>query len=74
MHAEEYRRTVRDSTIEYLRDHTSQTERKELMKKALNEWLRERFAEFGWFSFKVLAAAVFVAVMYVYLTSQGWRR
>lgn len=72
--AEEYRQISKQAIIEYLRDHTSVEERKEVFKSALNDWLKERFAEFGWFSFKALAVVAFTVVMYLWLYMGGWHR
>ena len=74
MTGDDYRRNVREAMIEYLKDHTTQQERKDLFKSALSEWLRERFAEFGWFSFKTLAVVAFGAAMYMWLIMGGFRK
>jgi len=71
---DEYRLISKQAIIEYLRDHTSVEERKEVFKSALNEWLKERFAEFGWFSFKALAVVAFGVVMYLWLILNGWHK
>ena len=72
--ADEYRRVSREAIIEYLRDHVTIEERKSVFKAALSEWLRERFAEFGWFSFKALAAVSFAVVMYMWIIMNGWHK
>ncbi len=72
--ADEYRQLSKQAIIEYLRDHTSVDERKEVFKSALNEWLKERFAEFGWFSFKALAVVAFTVVMYLWIYLNGWHK
>lgn len=72
--ADEYRHISKQAIIEYLRDHTSVEERKEVFKAALSEWLKERFAEFGWFSFKSLAVVAFTVVMYMWLYINGWHK
>lgn len=74
MSADEYRQISKQAIIEYLRDHTSVEERKEVFKAALSEWLKERFAEFGWFSFKALAAVAFMVVMYLWIIINGWHK
>jgi hypothetical protein len=71
---DEYRQISKQAIIEYLRDHTSVEERKEVFKAALSEWLKERFAEFGWFSFKTLAVIAFGVVMYMWLYINGWHK
>ena len=72
--ADEYREISKAAIIEYLRDHTSVDERKAVFKSALNDWLKERFAEFGWFSFKALAVVAFTVVMYLWLFFNGWHK
>lgn len=72
--ADEYREISRQAIIDYLRDHTSVDERKEVFKAALSEWLRERFSEFGWFSFKALAIASFGVVMWLWMMMNGWKK
>ena len=70
--ADEYRKISREAIIEYLRDHTNIEERKDIFKSALNEWLEGKFAEFGWFSFKTLAAVVFFGALSMWLFTNGW--
>ena len=72
--ADEYRAISKAAIIEYLRDHTSVEERKEVFKAALNDWLKDKFAEFGWFSFKALAVVAFGVVMYFWLMANGWHK
>lgn len=72
--ADEYRKISKEAVLEYLRDHTTVEERKAVFKSAMSEWLSERFAEFGWFSFKMLAVAAFGVVMYLWLYMNGWHR
>lgn len=72
--ADEYRKISREAVLEYLRDHTTIEERKAVFKSAMSEWLSERFSEFGWFSFKIMAVAAFAVVMYLWLYINGWHK
>lgn len=72
--ADEYRKIVREATIEYLRDKTSRDERKEIIKEALHEWMQAKFAEFGWFSFKTLGVIVISVFVFIYLIMNGWHK
>lgn len=47
---------------------------KRVMKEALKEWLDEKFSEFGKWTFYGLLSAVFFALMYFILTTNGWQR
>lgn len=47
-------------------------EMKQVAKETLKEWLDERFMDFGRWTFKSLASALFIAVIYFVLKSQGW--
>lgn len=44
------------------------------MRDAIKEWLDEKFAEFGWWSAKALAALVFAALIYFVLSQNGWHK
>jgi hypothetical protein len=72
--ADDYRRISKEAILEYLRDHTTVEERKAVFKSALTEWLNDRFAEFGWFSFKALAVVSFSVVMFLWLYINGWHK
>jgi hypothetical protein len=72
--ADDYRRISKEAILEYLRDHTTVEERKAVFKSALNEWLNDRFSEFGWFSFKALAVVSFSVVMFFWLYLNGWHK
>lgn len=45
---------------------------KAALKEALKEWLDEKAAEFGKTTFKWMVMAVFVGLVYLWLTSHGW--
>jgi len=47
---------------------------KRAIKEAINEWLNEKFAEFGRWTFYGLAAAAFAGAIYLALRGQGWSR
>lgn len=47
---------------------------KETVKEALKEWLDDKFAAFGRWSFAAAAAAAFAALMYFVLKMNGWQR
>lgn len=59
--ADEYRKIVREAAIEYLKKYADPDIQKATTKAALKEFLKECLAEFGWLSFKTLAAAIIVA-------------
>lgn len=44
------------------------------LKEALKEWLDDKFAAFGKYSFTAMASAAFVALIYFILTSNGWHK
>lgn len=55
----------------------SQSERsviKDAMKEAMKEWLDEKFAAFGRWSFYGFMAALFTAFTYFIMASTGWVR
>ena len=52
----------------------SEDDTKRVYKEALKEWLDEKFVEFGKWSFRAFAAAVFVALVYFILYMHGWYR
>jgi hypothetical protein len=47
---------------------------KRAIKEAINEWLNEKFAEFGRWTFYGLAAAAFAGAIYLALRGQGWSK
>lgn len=47
---------------------------KRAIKEAINEWLDEKFAEFGRWTFYGLAAAAFAGAIYLALRGQGWSK
>lgn len=52
----------------------SHEEDKELLKEALKEWMDEKFAVFGKWSFGTLATLGLAALVYLILTTNGWHR
>lgn len=71
--ADEYHKIAREALLEYLRDRTTVEERKAVFKAALSEWLNERFAEFGWLSFKALMAVVFSVFISMWVYFNHWK-
>lgn len=53
---------------------TDPEDAKRAMKAALKEWLDEKFAEFGWFSFKTLLAILLGALTLWVLHQNGWQK
>ena len=49
-------------------------ETKRALKEGLQEWLDGKFSEFGKWSFRALAAAAFIALVYFILVMNGWHR
>ena len=70
---DEHRDLIRQTLKDFLDDPESIGERKALFKLAITEWLNERLAEFGWFSFKALAVIVITAMAYLYAYFHGYR-
>ena len=52
----------------------SEDDMRNALKKALREWLDEKYAEFGRFSLNAILAAAFAALIYFILHQQGWRQ
>ena len=48
-------------------------EQKQAIKEGLQEWLNEKFSEFGKFSMRSLLAFLLVALVYLWASSQGWK-
>ena len=46
----------------------------QLIKEALKEWLDEKWATFGKWSAKGIAAMILSVLAYIWLTQHGWRR
>ena len=70
---EEHRDLVRQTLKDFLDDPKAIEERKSLFKLAITEWLNDRLAEFGWFSFKALAVLLITGIAYVYMMTHGYR-
>lgn len=49
-------------------------EDKQLIKDAVDEWLDKKFAAFGKWSARALAALLLAAFVYFILWSQGWHK
>lgn len=47
---------------------------KEILKEALKEWLDEKFAELGKWSFRTISAAALGALVYFMLKTNGWSK
>lgn len=47
---------------------------KAALKEALREWLDEQFAAFGKWALRSLVALAFAAIVYLYITSHGWKQ
>lgn len=51
----------------------SPEETKQAIKEGLQEWLNDKFSEFGKFSIRSIFALMLVALVYLWATSQGWK-
>lgn len=47
---------------------------KKAIKEAINEWLNDKFAELGRWTFYGMAAAAFAGAVYLALRGQGWSK
>lgn len=56
-----------------LRDYATREYDKEVVKEALKEWLDEKLLTFGKWSLGSLGAAVLVLIVYMILTTHGWK-
>ncbi len=52
---------------------TEHERNKQAIKEGLQEWLNEKFSEFGKFSMRALLAFLLVALVYIWSSSQGWK-
>jgi hypothetical protein len=48
-------------------------EQKQAIKEGLQEWLNDKFSEFGKFSLRGIFALMLVGLVYLWATSQGWK-
>lgn len=48
-------------------------ETKQAIKEGLQDWLNEKFSEFGKFSLRGIFALMLVGLVYLWATSQGWK-
>ena len=60
--------------IEYLTTKAGRTERKDIVKEAISEWLDDKFLDVGIWTMRGIAAAMLAALAYAYLTELGWHR
>lgn len=51
----------------------SPKETKQAIKEGLQDWLNEKFSEFGKFSLRGIFALMLVGLVYLWATSQGWK-
>ena len=51
----------------------STKETKQAIKEGLQDWLNEKFSEFGKFSLRGIFALMLVGLVYLWATSQGWK-
>lgn len=59
---------------EWMTPLMDKNELKRLMKEALKEWLDEKFADFGRWSFMSIAAAALVALTYFIFWVNDWKK
>lgn len=52
----------------------SDREVKQALKEALKEWLDDKYAEFGRWSFRTILVAGLAALVYFILSMNGWHR
>ena len=51
----------------------SPEETKQAIKESLQEWLEDKFSEFGKLSLKAILALLLAALVYCWAASQGWK-
>tara|TARA_R110002020_G_scaffold365517_1_gene577699 strand:- start:3 stop:164 length:162 start_codon:yes stop_codon:yes gene_type:complete len=51
----------------------NQEDQKQAIKEGLQEWLNDKFSEFGKLSLKGVLAILLAALVYLWATSQGWK-
>lgn len=49
-------------------------EQKQALKEAITEWMDEKFADFGRWTFRGLLVAAFAGAVYLALKGQGWSK
>lgn len=47
---------------------------KEVVKEALKEWLDEKFATFGKWTLRGIAAMLLAGTVFLFMTSNGWHK
>ena len=59
------------------KEHSLKDERQKEMvravKEGIKEWLSEQMATFGWWSFKGLGALALGVIVYLWLSTHGWK-
>lgn len=66
--ADEMRKILRETAIEYLRKYTEEAERERIMKAATKEWLDARFGGV-YLSLQAVVAFIFAYLVYLWVTS-----
>lgn len=56
------------------KDWENRQREKEIYKEAMKEWLDEKFATFGKWTARTVAAAAFFALIYFVLWTNGWHK
>lgn len=70
---ENQRSIVRDAVRQVLAEREPvEVTMRQVFKEAINEWMSERFKEFGKFSVKSIGVAALGALAYFVFVSKGW--
>jgi len=70
---ENYRALVRDAVRQVLSEQEPlESSMREVFREAINEWINDKFKEFGKWSLKGLAALAFGVLIYFALVQHGW--
>jgi hypothetical protein len=51
----------------------SPEETKQAIKEGLQDWLEDKFSEFGRFSLKAIMALLLAALVYLWASTHGWK-